>query len=82
MNEKTSSAPSYTRTCTCGGVKFSAHQVSHADVIVDGNNEFLSVNGDDLEGATYYSGTPFGPYRCRKCGKEYGELEDIPLTQS
>ena len=65
--------------CThCGCKTFNAHQVCHMDVVVDGNNNWES-NGDGVKDAAdsiYESGTPFGPYTCTECGKEYSELVD------
>ena len=62
----------------CGCTVFFGHQEVHADVIVDGNNEFLDHAGDKDD--PYYAGKPFGPYICANCGEDCGELADLPDT--
>lgn len=59
----------------CGKEEFIAHQVIHADIVVDGSNMFLRNMEGGLESAIYYSGTPFGPYTCTACGHEVDELK-------
>lgn len=51
--------------CKCGNETFSAHQVCHHDIFVDGSGEYAK------EHAIYYSGKPFGPFTCIKCGTVY-----------
>lgn len=61
--------------CECGNKKFNAHQVCHVDIVVDGDNSFLeNPGGKGMEANVYESGTPFGPYSCTECGKEYSEI--------
>ena len=55
--------------CECGNDKFNAHQQCYHDVVVDGDNHFQEDKG------IYESETPYGPYTCTKCDKEYPELE-------
>ena len=62
--------------CKCGNDKFTAHQVLHVDVIVDGNNNFLENPNNNIEENVYHANDPFGPYRCTKCGEKYDELEE------
>jgi len=59
--------------CECGNNQFYAHQVCRMDVIVDGHNEWQSNTPDD-QSACYDSDTPYGPYRCTKCGKEFSDI--------
>lgn len=54
--------------CVCGNDRFFAHQVCYHDVIVDDNNLFEEDDG------IYYCMTPYGPYTCTECGREYDEL--------
>jgi len=61
------------RHCTCGCDKFHAHQICRHDVVVNGDNLFCEDKG------IYDSETPYGPFTCDKCGKEYDEIDDIPL---
>lgn len=56
--------------CVCGCNRFIGHQVVRMDVIVNGNNDFE----EQLE--IYDSETPYGPYTCTNCGKEYDELKE------
>ena len=62
----------------CGCTVFFGHQEVHADVIVDGNNEFLDHAGDKDD--PYYAGKPFGPYICANCREDYGDLDELPDT--
>lgn len=58
--------------CSCGNNRFSAHQQCYHDIIVDGNNFFeQNVGCDEAE-------TPYGPYQCTRCDKEYEDLDDLP----
>jgi hypothetical protein len=45
-------------------------------MVVDENNNFLSnlISDKELGDSVYDSETPYGPYRCTECGKEYEEL--------
>ena len=55
--------------CTkCGNTQFNAHQVSHHDITVYGNNDFVEDKG------IYEANTPFGPYTCTKCGTVFEEI--------
>lgn len=66
-----------TRIChKCDNGEFSAHQVCRVDIVVDRTNTFLANGGNGLEDSVYDSGTPYGPYVCTRCGKEYEELTD------
>ena len=53
----------------CGNDKFVAHQLVRMDIVVDENNNFLE------QGEIYDSETPYGPYTCTKCGKEYDNIK-------
>lgn len=55
----------------CGNKEFFAHQVLRADVVVDGNNEFVRNLNRGLEASIYDAGTPYGPYTCTNCGYEF-----------
>lgn len=59
--------------CKCGNDSFFAHQLVRMDVIVDSSNQFMD-NIKPAETAIYDSETPYGPYTCTLCGKEYEEL--------
>ena len=59
--------------CKCGNDEFTAHQVCHMDVVVDGHNNWQRNTPDDSS-CCYESETPFGPYTCTKCGKEYDSI--------
>jgi len=61
------------RRCECGCEKFYAHQICRHDVLVNNDNIF------DEEHGVYDSETPYGPYKCAGCGKEYEEIENIPM---
>ena len=56
--------------CECGYDEFYAHQLCRHDVKVDGDNNFQS------EIAVYDAETPYGPFRCVNCGKEYETLTE------
>ena len=56
--------------CVCGNDRFFAHQVCHHDVIVDARGEYTE------ERIIYYSGKPFGPFACTKCGAVYEKLDE------
>ena len=60
--------------CSCGNNEFNAHQVCRLDVVVDEKGNWLRNPNFDTDGAIYDSGTPYGPFTCTKCGKEYEEL--------
>jgi len=55
--------------CECGNDKFTAHQQCYHDIIVDNCNSFQEDKG------IYESNTPYGPYECTECDKEYEELK-------
>jgi hypothetical protein len=54
--------------CECGNDKFTAHQVVYHDVTVDEHGTFIKDEG------IYESNTPYGPFTCTECDKEYEEL--------
>lgn len=56
--------------CECGNDKFVAHQQCYHDIIVDGNGNFESDKG------IYESNSPYGPFTCTECDKEYEELKE------
>jgi hypothetical protein len=59
--------------CEC--TTFSAHQVLHADVTVNGENSVESA----LDTSDVYHADPaFGPYTCADCGNQYDTLEELP----
>lgn len=58
----------------CGCTRFAAHQVTNSEIVVNGHNDFLDMNGDDF---VYDAGTPFGPYQCKRCGAEFNELNEL-----
>lgn len=60
--------------CTCGSTRFIGHQLIRADVVVDGNGEFLENCEPSLEAAIYDAEKPYGPFTCTVCRKEYEEL--------
>ena len=62
----------------CGCTVFFGNQRVLAEVVVDGNNEFLDHAGDASD--PYYAGKPFGPYSCANCGEDYDKLDDLPDT--
>lgn len=54
--------------CTCGNNRFFARQQLWADIIVDGNGIYEeTVEITDSE-------TPYGPFVCTRCRKEYEGL--------
>lgn len=53
----------------CGSEEFTAHQKTRHDIIVDGRNNFKEDCG------IYDAETPYGPYTCTVCGKEYEDLK-------
>ncbi len=60
------------KQCTCGSTKFTAHQICRHDIMVDGDNNFL------MDVGIYDSETPYEPYHCARCNKEYKDLADLP----
>ena len=58
----------------CGNSELIAHQVPRADIVVDGNNNFLRNMECGLDASVYDAGKPYGPYTCTRCGEEYDEL--------
>lgn len=60
--------------CECGCTEFYAHQRCTMDIKVDGDNNFLDTMPDDANCAIYDAETPFGPYECVECGREYDYL--------
>lgn len=68
--------------CKCGNEEFYAHQLCRLTVIVDGNKHFLSnpvrMNPDTGVLEEYWdiydAETPYGPYECTACGREYDEI--------
>ena len=59
------------RKCSCGNDQFFAHQRCYNDIVVDENNNFQ----DNL--IVYDAESPYGPYQCTSCDKEYDELNDL-----
>lgn len=57
--------------CKCGSNRFTAHQICHHDVIVDGDGQYT----EDV--LVYHGGKPFGPFTCFICGSVYEELEEM-----
>ena len=64
------------RVCECGHSKFEGHQIRryYVQVYSDG---IVDVKEDDTEDC-YDCETPYGPFTCLKCGKEYSELSNLP----
>ena len=62
--------------CACGSHGFYANQIVRVEIIVDEHGEFLCNREGGLERNIYDAETPFGPYICVRCGKEYNELEE------
>lgn len=61
----------------CGGETFAAHQKCYIDVIVDGDNMFLSnLQEGGADKSIYESEDPYGPYACLECGAEFDELDE------
>ena len=56
--------------CTnCGNNQFVGHQIVRMEVVVDENNNFLEQR------EIYDAETPYGPFTCTKCGREYDDIE-------
>lgn len=71
------------RACPkCGGKEFLASQVVRMEVVVDGYNEFLRNNTENAVESIYNSDKPYGPYVCKKCGEEIGNLNDLESKES
>ncbi len=64
------------RCPSCGSERFIGHQVIRADVYVNGYGEYEDNLPGGLEANIYDSGTPYGPFTCAKCGREFDELPD------
>lgn len=62
--------------CSCGSNRFLAHQLLRVNVIVDEHGEFEADLPEGLESSIYDSETPYGPFVCTSCGKEYDVLAD------
>ena len=61
--------------CLCGNTEFYAHQRVYMHVVIDEHNVFVSTrDGSGEPCGIYHADTPYGPYRCTKCGKEYEEI--------
>ena len=60
----------------CGCSSFYAHQQCRVDIVVDNNNNFVQnlIDDKDLGDSVYDSETPYGPYQCIECGKEFEEI--------
>ena len=54
----------------CGHDRFRAHQKCFHEITVDSDNDWVSSS--DI----YYSGIPYGPYTCLKCGNITDELPE------
>lgn len=65
----------------CGSETFEAHQILYADVICDGDGEFVENLADTLDESVYGSDRPYGPFTCTKCGAVYEELVDNGVVQ-
>lgn len=59
----------------CNGNEFTAHQVCHMDILVDGDNRFLANPNGTADTNIYESQEPFGPYTCTTCGAEFENLD-------
>jgi hypothetical protein len=55
--------------CSCGNSEFFAAQVCHHRIKVNGQNEYEEEV--EIQEVT----SPYGPYTCTKCGKEYESLQ-------
>lgn len=64
--------------CSCGCEEFYAHQIVRMDVIVDAEGNFIESVNKNVLSDIYDAETPYGPYTCRRCGKEYDELPSGP----
>lgn len=64
------------RKCECGSREFWGHQVHYTDVKLDGDDQFWLEDGE-----IYEVDSPYGPYTCAKCCKEYDKWEDIPEAE-
>lgn len=60
--------------CSCGGCRFIAHQLIRADIVVNERGEFEENLPGGLEANVYDAVTPYGPFVCDTCGREYDEL--------
>ena len=67
--------------CECGNKKFFAHQVMRASIVCDDVGNFEENGGENLEESIYDSGSPYGPFACTECGKEYDELPEVKKEQ-
>ena len=55
----------------CGNTQFFAKQKCYHDIVVSGNNTFIdNVAVSDAD-------TPYGPYQCTECDKEFDELTEL-----
>lgn len=61
--------------CECGNTEFYAHQLCRMNVVVDADNEWLRNSPED-NSACYDFETPYGPFTCTECKKEYEELPE------
>lgn len=61
--------------CTeCGNKEFNAHQKCRLDIVVDDQGDFLRNPNNDIVAAIYDSETPYGPFECTECRKEFDTL--------
>lgn len=60
------------KRCLCGSTVFNAHQRCYHDVTVDETGAFLEDKG------IYQSETPYGPFTCVVCQREYDEIGNLP----
>lgn len=66
----------------CGCPEFFAHQRIYTNIIVDGDNHFLSNISSDGSNSVYDSDDPYGQYECKICGAEYDDLEELWFDES
>jgi len=69
--------------CACGNDRFMGQQLCRMGVIVDEHNMFVSnPERHTADGSTeeyfdiYDCETPYGPYECTACGREYETLSE------
>jgi hypothetical protein len=61
----------------CGEEKFLAHQRVYIEIYVDGHGDFWENTHEKLEESIYESETPYGPFTCTGCQKEFDSLDEF-----